>query len=177
MPVSGLTIPAAMISAIDPKAKLAVCAHRLLIPATAQSLQPTHEREVIARRTEVRRLSVLFGNLSEDFCDPSTVHLRADFRNRVLNVGRQLGALNQSIPVCIAVVKRINHRPCENAVAKEPALKGNDLWLAGGCYEIGFAKGDGAWRITAMTLARAWAEGNQDLPRLAGERAKQSGKT
>jgi hypothetical protein len=60
---------------------------------------------------------------------------------------------------------------------KEPALKGNDLWLAGGCYEIGFAKGDGAWRITAMTLARAWAEGNQDLPRLAGERAKQSGKT
>jgi SnoaL-like domain len=60
---------------------------------------------------------------------------------------------------------------------KEPGLEGNDLWLAGGCYEIAFAKRDGVWRINAMTLARAWAEGNQDLPRLAGERASQSGKT
>jgi hypothetical protein len=50
---------------------------------------------------------------------------------------------------------------------KESGLEGSDLWLAGGCYEIGFAKCDGAWRITAMTLARAWSEGNQDLPRLA----------
>jgi hypothetical protein len=60
---------------------------------------------------------------------------------------------------------------------KEPGLEGNDLWLVGGCYEIKFAKRDGAWRITAMTLARAWAEGNQNLPGLAGERATQSAKT
>lgn len=56
---------------------------------------------------------------------------------------------------------------------KEPDLEGKDLWQAGGCYEISFAKGDGNWRITAMTLARAWARGNQDLPRLAGERVRQ----
>ena len=54
---------------------------------------------------------------------------------------------------------------------KERALEGRDLWLAGGTYEIDFVKRNGAWRITAMTLARAWAEGNLDLPRLAGERA------
>jgi hypothetical protein len=54
---------------------------------------------------------------------------------------------------------------------KEPALEGRDLWLAGGTYEIDFVKRDGVWRIAAMTLARAWAEGNLDLPRLAGERA------
>jgi len=60
---------------------------------------------------------------------------------------------------------------------KEPALAGNDLWLAGGCYEFSFERHEGAWRIAAMTLARAWAEGNQDLPRLATERVAQSGKT
>jgi len=50
---------------------------------------------------------------------------------------------------------------------KEPGFEGNDLWLAGGCYEIGLAKRDGVWRITAMTLACAWAAGNRDLPSLA----------
>jgi SnoaL-like domain len=54
---------------------------------------------------------------------------------------------------------------------KDRALAGNDLWLVGGCYEMSLAKLDGAWRITALTLARAWAEGNLDLPRIAGERA------
>jgi hypothetical protein len=54
---------------------------------------------------------------------------------------------------------------------KEPGLEGKDLWLAGGTYEIDFAKLSGAWRITAMTLARAWSNGNQDLPQLARERA------
>jgi hypothetical protein len=48
-----------------------------------------------------------------------------------------------------------------------------DLWRAGGRDESAFAKRDGVWRITAMTLARAWPEGSQDLPRLAGERASQ----
>jgi hypothetical protein len=54
---------------------------------------------------------------------------------------------------------------------REPGFEGKDLWQAGGCYEIGFAKLDRGWRITAMTLARAWAQGNQDLPQIAGERA------
>ena len=60
---------------------------------------------------------------------------------------------------------------------KEPDLAGNDLWLAGGCYEIVFAKRDDDWRISTITLARAWAEGNQDLPRLAGERVARGAKT
>jgi SnoaL-like protein len=60
---------------------------------------------------------------------------------------------------------------------KEPELEGNDFWLAGGTYEIDFAKLDGRWRISAMTLARAWSSGNQDLPRLAGERAKRNATT
>jgi hypothetical protein len=54
---------------------------------------------------------------------------------------------------------------------REPALAGKDVWRAGGTYEFELAKSGGAWRITAMTLARAWSEGNQDLPRLAAERA------
>lgn len=54
---------------------------------------------------------------------------------------------------------------------KDAALDGKDLWLVGGCYEMTFEKVDGAWRIAKLTLARAWAEGNTDLPRLAGERA------
>ena len=54
---------------------------------------------------------------------------------------------------------------------KVPELSGRDTWLVGGCYEMSFAKVDGAWRMTALTLARAWAEGNLDLPRIAGERA------
>jgi SnoaL-like domain len=53
---------------------------------------------------------------------------------------------------------------------KEPELSGRDVWLVGGCYEMGFARIDGSWRITALTLARAWAEGNLDLPGIAGER-------
>lgn len=59
---------------------------------------------------------------------------------------------------------------------KEPDFEGKDFWQAGGCYEIKFARRDGAWRITAMTLARAWAQGNQDLVRIAGERAAQGAK-
>ena len=57
---------------------------------------------------------------------------------------------------------------------EDPALNGNDLWLVGGCYEMTFEKAEGQWRIAKLTLARAWAEGNLDLPRLAGERATRS---
>ena len=55
-------------------------------------------------------------------------------------------------------------------------LIGRDRWLVGGCYEMTFGRIDGAWRIAKLTLARAWAEGNLDLPRLAGERAAQQGR-
>jgi hypothetical protein len=54
---------------------------------------------------------------------------------------------------------------------KTPELEGRDYWLVGGCYEMSFAKISGAWRIAGLTLARAWAEGNLDLPRIAAERA------
>jgi hypothetical protein len=54
---------------------------------------------------------------------------------------------------------------------KDAALTGNDQWLVGGSYEMSFRKLDGAWRIASLTLARAWAEGNLDLPRIASERA------
>jgi hypothetical protein len=54
---------------------------------------------------------------------------------------------------------------------KEPELAGRDVWLVGGCYEMDLQRIDGSWRITALTLARAWAEGNLDLPKIAGERA------
>src|SRR5215467_3033029 len=39
---------------------------------------------------------------------------------------------------------------------KEADLAGRDLWLVGGCYEMAFAKIDGAWHIASLTLARAW---------------------
>jgi len=58
---------------------------------------------------------------------------------------------------------------------REPELQGADRWTVGGCYEMTLNKLDGAWRITALTLARAWADGNVDLPRIAGERAMQAG--
>jgi hypothetical protein len=53
---------------------------------------------------------------------------------------------------------------------KEPELKGNDCWFVGGCYEMSFRKLDGGWRMDGLTLARAWAEGNLDLPRIVSER-------
>jgi hypothetical protein len=58
---------------------------------------------------------------------------------------------------------------------KAPELAGRDCWLVGGCYEMSFQRIDGAWRISALTLARAWAEGNLDLPKIAGERAALDG--
>jgi hypothetical protein len=54
---------------------------------------------------------------------------------------------------------------------KAPELAGRDCWLVGGCYEMAFRKIDGAWHIAALTLARAWAEGNPDLPEIAGDLA------
>jgi len=54
---------------------------------------------------------------------------------------------------------------------KDEAVAGKDLWLVGGTYEFAFSKEEARWRIAGLTLARAWSDGNQDLPRLAALRA------
>lgn len=59
-----------------------------------------------------------------------------------------------------------------HAIEDQPLPEGN-VWTVHGCYEIDLVKVDGAWRIAALTLARAWAEGNIDLPKIAAERAQQ----
>lgn len=58
---------------------------------------------------------------------------------------------------------------------EDTALAGIDLWLVGGCYEIGFKKLYDVWRITDLKLARAWAKGNLELPKIAAQRAAASG--
>jgi hypothetical protein len=50
-------------------------------------------------------------------------------------------------------------------------LQAEDYWLVGGCYEMKFRKLDRGWCISALTLARAWVEGNSELPKMAEERA------
>lgn len=57
---------------------------------------------------------------------------------------------------------------------EDAALGDNDLWLVGGCYEIGFRKLYEVWRITDLRLIRAWAKGNLDLPKIASQRATTS---
>ena len=54
---------------------------------------------------------------------------------------------------------------------KDPVPGGGDTWLVGGRYEMQMVRSADKWRITHLTLAAAWAEGNLDLPRIAGERA------
>lgn len=56
----------------------------------------------------------------------------------------------------------------------DPALAGNDQWIAGGCYEFEFHKINGQWRITSLTLARGWSRGNQELLGRARQRASQT---
>jgi hypothetical protein len=53
---------------------------------------------------------------------------------------------------------------------EDASLAGRDRWTVGGCYEMRLQRRDGVWRVASLTLARAWAEGNRDLPRIAGER-------
>jgi hypothetical protein len=60
---------------------------------------------------------------------------------------------------------------------KDQGLEPNDHWIVGGCYEMSFTELDGAWRISRLKLARAWAQGNLDLPRIARERAAATGET
>jgi SnoaL-like domain len=56
----------------------------------------------------------------------------------------------------------------------DQAVDGGAIWIVHGCYEMTLVKHGGVWRIAALTLARAWVEGNPDLPKIAGERAKRS---
>jgi hypothetical protein len=59
----------------------------------------------------------------------------------------------------------------------DAALAGKDRWLVGGAYEMVFERHEGAWKIASLRLARAWSEGNPDLPRIATERsAKAAGR-
>jgi hypothetical protein len=44
-------------------------------------------------------------------------------------------------------------------------------WIACGCYEMELRRIDGAWRITSLTLARAWQQGDAELPKAAAARA------
>jgi hypothetical protein len=57
---------------------------------------------------------------------------------------------------------------------KETEFAGRDQWLVGGSYEMTFRKLDDGWRLASLTLAGAWAEGNLELPKIAGERVAQS---
>ena len=54
---------------------------------------------------------------------------------------------------------------------RETELAGNDLWLVGGCYQMTLQRIDGAWCISVLTLARAWQQGNLELPKVAAARA------
>lgn len=60
-----------------------------------------------------------------------------------------------------------------HAITDQP-VDGGGVWTVHGCYEMAFAKRAGVWRLGELTLARAWAEGNPDLPKLAAERAARS---
>jgi hypothetical protein len=71
-------------------------------------LKPPDQREVTTSGAEMRRLVVLSKKLSENFCYASAVHLGGDFRNRILDVGGQLGELDKSVPVRVAVEERID---------------------------------------------------------------------
>ena len=53
---------------------------------------------------------------------------------------------------------------------EEPLPSAPDFWRVGGCYEMLLRREEGAWRIASLMLARAWAEGNLELPRIAAER-------
>jgi hypothetical protein len=46
-----------------------------------------------------------------------------------------------------------------------------ESWFVGGCYEMEVRLVQGTWRITMLTLARAWQQGNLELPKLAAARA------
>lgn len=53
----------------------------------------------------------------------------------------------------------------------DAALGSNKRWQVGGAYEIVLKRQGGAWSIASLTLARAWSDGNPELPRLAAERS------
>jgi len=50
---------------------------------------------------------------------------------------------------------------------------GGELWTLGGHYRHTLRKTGAAWKVDAITMTWTWQTGNPDLPRLAGEAAKQ----
>lgn len=50
---------------------------------------------------------------------------------------------------------------------------GGELWTLGGHYRHALRKTGTAWKVDAITMTWTWQTGNPDLPRLAGEAAKQ----
>lgn len=59
----------------------------------------------------------------------------------------------------------------------DPALGEVAVWIVHGTYEMTLRKRDGVWRFAMLALARAWVEGNRDLPRIAEERLARGFKT
>jgi hypothetical protein len=53
---------------------------------------------------------------------------------------------------------------------------GGELWTLGGHYRHTLRKTGAAWKVDAVTMTCTWQTGNPDLPRLAGEAAKQERK-
>jgi hypothetical protein len=58
-------------------------------------------------------------------------------------------------------------------IIDDRTIAGGDTWLVGGRYEFGFVLLGSSWRISELTLAAAWAQGNLELPRIAAERLQQ----
>jgi hypothetical protein len=56
----------------------------------------------------------------------------------------------------------------------DQAVDGGGVWIVHGSYEMEFVRHRGVWRIAALILARAWVEGNPELPSIAGERVRRS---
>jgi hypothetical protein len=56
----------------------------------------------------------------------------------------------------------------------DQVVEGGGIWIVHGCYDVVFVKRHGGWRLATLVLARAWVEGNPELPKLAAERAARS---
>lgn len=51
---------------------------------------------------------------------------------------------------------------------------GGELWTLGGHYRHTLRKTGAAWKVDAITMTWTWQTGNAELPRLAGEAARQA---
>ncbi|HEX3941015.1 MAG TPA: nuclear transport factor 2 family protein [Acidobacteriaceae bacterium] len=57
-------------------------------------------------------------------------------------------------------------------IIRDETIAGRETWTVGGRYEMEIERHNGEWRIAALTLAGAWAEGNLDLAEQARERVR-----